>query len=97
MDFEAAGEKRKMQISELEEWREKAYHSSKLYKEKKPRDDMIRESRRSLHPEIRYYFLILGSNFSAWKIMEQMERTIYGGKCVIAWSGYSTHRRRYVI
>jgi hypothetical protein len=33
MDFEAAGEKRKMQISELEERREKAYHSSKLYKE----------------------------------------------------------------
>jgi hypothetical protein len=37
MDFEAAGEKRKMQISELEEWREKAYHSSKLYKEKTKR------------------------------------------------------------
>jgi hypothetical protein len=37
MDFEAAGEKRKMQISELEEWREKAYHSSKLYKERTKR------------------------------------------------------------
>jgi hypothetical protein len=34
MDFEAVGEKRKMQILELEEWREKAYHSSKLYKER---------------------------------------------------------------
>jgi hypothetical protein len=34
MDFEAAGEKRMMQISELEEWREKVYHSSKLYKER---------------------------------------------------------------
>jgi WD40 repeat protein len=37
MDFEAVGEKRKMQISELEEWREKAYHSSKLYKERTKR------------------------------------------------------------
>jgi len=34
MDFEAAGEKRKMQLSELEEWREKKYHSSKIYKER---------------------------------------------------------------
>jgi hypothetical protein len=66
MDFEATGEKRMMQISELEEWREKAYHSSKLYK-KEPRDGMIRESRRSLHPETRYYFLIPGSNYLGMK------------------------------
>ena len=33
MDFEAAGEKRKMQLSELEEWREMAYHNLKIYKE----------------------------------------------------------------
>jgi hypothetical protein len=32
MDFEAAGTKRKMQLFELEEWREKAYHSAKIYK-----------------------------------------------------------------
>jgi hypothetical protein len=37
MDFEVVGEKRKMQISELEEWREKAYHSSKIYKERTKR------------------------------------------------------------
>jgi hypothetical protein len=37
MDFEVAIEKRKMQITELEEWREKAYHSSKLYKERTKR------------------------------------------------------------
>jgi hypothetical protein len=30
MDFEAAGKNRKMQLSELEEWREKAYHNAKL-------------------------------------------------------------------
>jgi hypothetical protein len=60
MDFEAAGEKRKMQLSELEEWQEKAYHSSRIYKER-TKNGMIRESRRrNLYLEIRYYFLILG-------------------------------------
>jgi hypothetical protein len=33
MDLKVAGTKRKIQIAELEEWREKAYHSAKLYKE----------------------------------------------------------------
>jgi hypothetical protein len=37
MDFEATREKRKMQLSELEEWREKAYHNSKIYKERTKR------------------------------------------------------------
>jgi hypothetical protein len=32
MDLKAAEIKRKIQIAELEEWREKAYHSAKLYK-----------------------------------------------------------------
>jgi hypothetical protein len=33
MDIKLAGNKRKIQIAELVEWREKAYHSAKLYKE----------------------------------------------------------------
>ena len=37
MDFEAAGTKRKMQLSELDEWREKAYHNAKIYKERMKR------------------------------------------------------------
>jgi hypothetical protein len=37
MDLEAAGEKRKMQLPELKEWREKAYHNSKIYKERTKR------------------------------------------------------------
>ena len=37
MDFEAARKKRKMQLSELEELREKAYHNEKLYKERTKR------------------------------------------------------------
>jgi hypothetical protein len=37
MDLKAVGTKRKIQIAELEEWREKAYHSCKLYKERTKR------------------------------------------------------------
>jgi WD40 repeat protein len=37
MDFEATRVKRKMQLSELDEWRERAYHNSKIYKERTKR------------------------------------------------------------
>jgi hypothetical protein len=37
MDLKAASTKMKIQIAELEEWREKAYHSTKLYKERTKR------------------------------------------------------------
>jgi hypothetical protein len=39
MDLKVAGIKRKIQIVELEEWRENAYHSAKLYKERTKRWD----------------------------------------------------------
>jgi hypothetical protein len=37
MDLHLAGKNHQMQISKLEEWREKAYHSSKIYKERTKR------------------------------------------------------------
>jgi transposase InsO family protein len=37
MNLKAAGTKREIQIARLEEWREKAYHSAKLYKERTKR------------------------------------------------------------
>jgi hypothetical protein len=37
MDFKAVETKRKIQIVELEKWREKTYHSAKLYKERTKR------------------------------------------------------------
>ena len=37
MDFEAARTKRRIQLSELDEWRENAYHNSKIYKERTKR------------------------------------------------------------
>ncbi|XP_039851417.1 ATP-dependent Clp protease proteolytic subunit-like [Panicum virgatum] len=33
MDYKLAGRNRQMQLAELEEWREKVYHSAKLYKD----------------------------------------------------------------
>jgi hypothetical protein len=37
MDLKAARTKRKIQIVKLEEWRKKAYHNAKLYKERTTR------------------------------------------------------------
>jgi hypothetical protein len=37
MDLKVARTKRKIRIAELEEWREKAYHIAKLYKERTKR------------------------------------------------------------
>ncbi|WVZ70443.1 LOW QUALITY PROTEIN: hypothetical protein U9M48_019114 [Paspalum notatum var. saurae] len=37
MDLQLAGVRRQMQLVELEEWREKAYHNAKLYKERTKR------------------------------------------------------------
>jgi hypothetical protein len=44
MDLKVAGTNRKIHVAELEEWREKAYHSAKLYIEE-PKDGMTSESR----------------------------------------------------
>ena len=37
MDLHLAGKNRQMQLSELEEWREKVYNNSKIYKERTKR------------------------------------------------------------
>jgi hypothetical protein len=37
MDLEAARVRRKMQLSELDEWHERAYHNAKIYKERTKR------------------------------------------------------------
>ena len=37
MEFEAARTKRKMQLSDLDEWGEKAYHNAKICKERTKR------------------------------------------------------------
>jgi hypothetical protein len=50
MDFEAAETKRKIQLSELEEWREKAYHSTKIYKERTKRWNDKRIIKKEFNP-----------------------------------------------
>jgi len=50
MDLEAARDKRKMQLSELEEWREKAYHNAKIYKERVKRWHDKRIKKKELTP-----------------------------------------------
>ena len=60
MNFEAVETKRKMQLSELDEWREKAYHNAKIYKERTKRWHDKRIKKKEFTQEIRYYFLILG-------------------------------------
>jgi len=74
MDFEAAGEKRKMQLSELEEWREKAYHNSKNYKERTKRwhDKRIKKKEfaprdKVLHFNSRFKLLGLKKLKSKWE------------------------------
>jgi hypothetical protein len=64
MDLEVARTKRKIQIAKFEEWREKAYHSAKLYKER-TKDGMTSESKSS-NPsrEIRYFCLTLAFIYS---------------------------------
>jgi hypothetical protein len=45
MDLEAVGVRRKIQLLELDEWRERAYHNAKIYKERAKRwhDKRIKE------------------------------------------------------
>ena len=58
MDLHLAGKNRQMQLSELKEWREKAYHNSKNYKER-IKDGIIRESStRSSSLETKFYYII---------------------------------------
>jgi hypothetical protein len=51
MDFEATKTKQKMQLSELEEWREKAYHSANIYKERTKRWHDKRIIKKKFNPD----------------------------------------------
>jgi len=74
MYFEAAREKRKMQLSKLEEWREKAYHNSKIYKERTKRchDNRIKKNEFALGDKVllfnsRFKLFGLGKLRSKWE------------------------------
>jgi hypothetical protein len=59
MDLKAAETKRKIQIVKLEEWREEAYHSAKLYKERTKRWQTSESRSSNSTQEIRYFCLTL--------------------------------------
>jgi hypothetical protein len=50
MDLPTTGIKRQMQLGELEEWREKAYHNVRMYKEKTKRWHDKRIKKKSFKP-----------------------------------------------
>jgi hypothetical protein len=49
-DLTTAGIKRQMQLLELEEWREKAYHNARMYKEKTKRWHNKRITKKAFEP-----------------------------------------------
>ena len=53
-----------MQLFELNESREKAYHNAKIYKERMKRWHDKRIQKKQFALEIRYDFLVPGSNYS---------------------------------
>jgi hypothetical protein len=62
MDFEVAETKWKMQLSELEEWRQKVYHSAKVYKERTKRWHDKRIIKKEVNPGDQVLLLTPGYN-----------------------------------
>jgi hypothetical protein len=76
MHLMMAGTKRKIQIAELEEWSEKAYHNAKLYKER-TKGVTTSESRSSNSSrEIRYFSLTLMFIYSVMVSFIVSEKTL---------------------
>ncbi|KAK8644735.1 hypothetical protein V6N13_124035 [Hibiscus sabdariffa] len=64
MDWEAAGQKRLMDLNELEEIRTVAYDNAKIYKDKTKKNGMVRKfCQDSTSQGSKFSFLIPGSNF----------------------------------
>jgi hypothetical protein len=78
MDFEAAGKKGRCKYRNWKNGEKRHITIQKSIK-KEPKDGMTRGSRRSLHPEIRYYFLIPRPNYLG------MENFKANGKAHLQW------------
>ena len=70
MDVKLAGRNRQKQIAELEEWREKAYHNAKLYKERTKRWQIIESSKKSSSKETKFFYSTPRSNSSVTENFE---------------------------
>ena len=90
-DFEAIGTKRKMQLSELDEWREKAYHNAKIYKERTKRwhDNRIKMKEFTLGEKVLLFNFRVklfghGKLQSKWKGPFKVIRYDIQGKCPLS-------------
>ena len=81
-----AGTKRKMQLSELDEWCEKAYYNANIYKERTKRWHDKRIKKEFVLGDIVLLF-ILGLNYLGTENFKQMGRAIQGDKHFVACSG----------
>ena len=74
MNFQKAGLHRKQQLSELEEWRDKAYHSANIYKEKTKKWPNKRIKQKEFKPGDK--ILLFNSRiklFGHWKLRSKWE------------------------
>ena len=95
MDVKLAGKNRQKQLAELEEWREKAYHSAKLYKERTKRWHDHRIIPKTFNEGDKV--LLFNSRvklFGEGKFAKQMERAIHRRRCRTTRSHHHPGRRR---
>ena len=90
MDLKQAGEHRMRQISELEEWRDKAYHNVSIYKERTKRWHDKRLKLKIFNPGC--CFQLQGEIVWSWKASQQMVVAVLHRQCLIIWSDNDTRR-----
>jgi hypothetical protein len=84
IDLKLAGEYRRRQISELEEWRDRAYHSASIYKERTKRWHDKRLKPRNFNPrEKGITFQFQSQVVWSWKATKQMAGTIPSHRHII--------------
>ena len=84
MDHKIAGEYWKRQISELEEWRDKAYHSASIYKERTKRWHDKQLKPKNFNPGDK------GQVIWSWETTKQMARTVSRHRHITTWSHHNT-------
>jgi len=107
MDLDVVGDHRRMQLSELEEWREKAYHNSKIKKKEFAPGDkvLLFNSKVKLfgHGKLRSIwegpFKVINSSSHGAIALQNNEESKYGGDppTCLTHSDYTTPRFRYIL
>jgi hypothetical protein len=79
-----------MQLSELDEWREKAYHNSRIYKERTKRWHDKRIKKKEFAPEDKVLLFNSRVKLFGHRKLQSVGRTIYDDKHFVTWSGNSS-------